>query len=161
MAGNGHDARVARLYLLLFVINLAVTVVALIDCLGSETEPRNLSRLIWVLIILFFSPVGAIAWFLAGRPQRADQGDRPGSRWRPGAGPPEAKRPRPVAPDDDPEFLDSLAGRQREADDEMFRRWEADLRRREEDLRREDADDEGDASDTGGPPTDPDTDDKR
>ncbi|TWH68733.1 hypothetical protein JD77_03731 [Micromonospora olivasterospora] len=49
-------------------------------------------------------------------------------------------RRRPVAPDDDPEFLESLADRSRRQDQELFRRWEEDLRRREDDLRRREGD---------------------
>lgn len=48
----------------------------------------------------------------------------------------ERKPARPVAPDDDPEFLRSIEERSRRQDSELFRRWEEDLRRREEDLRR-------------------------
>ncbi|GIF71320.1 PLD nuclease N-terminal domain-containing protein [Asanoa siamensis] len=124
-----------RLYGLLFVVQLVLAVAALISCLSAdEGEIRALPRLVWVLIILFFPLVGGIAWFLAGRPRR--QGQAAGGQWRAGGGFPEKARPRPQAPDDDPEFLKSLD--QRPADDkEMFDRWEADLRRREEDLRRE------------------------
>jgi hypothetical protein len=77
---------------------------------------------------------GGIAWLVAGRPVRRRQ-----SGWRPGGGFPEYDRPRagrPVAPDDDPEFLAGL----RKADDEheeQLRNWEADLRRREEKLRQD------------------------
>ncbi|MBM0259158.1 hypothetical protein JNW89_22870, partial [Micromonospora sp. 4G55] len=49
-------------------------------------------------------------------------------------------RRRPVAPDDDPEFLDSIADRSRRDDEELFRRWEEDLRRREDDLRHREGD---------------------
>lgn len=147
------------MYLLLFVVNLVLAVAALIDCLGGENEPRNLSRVLWALIILLFSPVGAIAWFLVGRPERAEPAGR---TERPAAGGgPRERRTRPLAPDDDPEFLDSLKARQLD-DDEMFRRWEADLRRREEDLRRKEHDDaDGDPPPDAGPSDPPSTDDKR
>jgi hypothetical protein len=122
---------VIRLYGLFFLIDLALLVIALIDCLSTdEHEVRNLPKVVWVFIILLFSPIGPIVWFVAGRPQRARTGT-----WRPGRGFPEAERPRPVAPDDDPEFLRRVE-RSRRDDDEMFQKWEADLRRREEDLRR-------------------------
>ncbi|MET7403200.1 PLD nuclease N-terminal domain-containing protein [Dactylosporangium sp. NPDC005572] len=125
-----------RLYGLLFLVNLALLVIALIDCLSTdEDEIRNLPKIAWVFIILLFSPVGAIVWFVAGRPQRAVA--RAGGEWRAGGGFPEATRPstRSMAPDDDPEFLRGLAKGRRE-DEEMFSKWEADLRRREEELRR-------------------------
>jgi hypothetical protein len=50
--------------------------------------------------------------------------------------------PRPVAPDDNPEFLREI----KQIDDrheQMLEQWEADLRRREEDMRhRPDGDDD-------------------
>lgn len=122
-----------RLYGLLFIIDLLLLVVALIDCISTdESDVRNLPKLAWVFIVLLFSPVGAIAWFVAGRPRKAAAGSS--GRWRPGAGFPEAERPRrPVAPDDDPEFLAGLA---KQEDQELLAQWEADLKRREEELRR-------------------------
>ncbi|MFI7433144.1 PLDc N-terminal domain-containing protein [Micromonospora haikouensis] len=123
----------ARLYVLLFLVQIALAVLALISCLSAEEGAiRGLPRLAWVLIILFFPLVGSIAWFLAGR-QRPAAG--PGAPRSAPGGP-----RRPLAPDDDPEFLDSLAQRTRRQDAELFRRWEEDLRKREDDLRRREGD---------------------
>jgi len=131
-----------RLYSLFFFIDLALLVIALIDCLSvEEFAIRALPRSAWVFIILLFSPIGAIAWFVAGRPARAVQLSN-GTTWRPGSGFPESERPRrraaSVAPDDDPQFLRNLATSLRE-DENMMKRWEEDLRRREEELRRRQA----------------------
>jgi membrane-associated phospholipid phosphatase len=129
---------VIRLYALFALLDLVLVVVALIDCLSTdEFAVRNLPKVVWVFLILLFSPIGAIVWFVAGRPQRAAVG-RAG-QWRPGGGFPERERPRPVAPDDDPEFLRGAAAAQR-GEDELFAKWEADLRRREDDLRRRKSD---------------------
>jgi hypothetical protein len=127
---------VIRLYGLLFLVDLVMLVWALIDCLSTdEYLVRNLPKVVWVFIILLFSPVGWIAWIAAGRPQQAARAGA-GAQWRPGNGFPEAERPgRSLAPDDDPEFLRELA-RNRRSDEEMFSKWEADLRRREEELRK-------------------------
>jgi Phospholipase_D-nuclease N-terminal len=122
-----------RLFPLLALADLALLVVALIDCLSvEEGEIRALPRVAWVFIILLFSPIGGIAWFVAGRPQRSSA--RAGT-WRPGNGFPESARPRELAPDDDPDFLRRLANRDRAEDDARLRAWEADLRRRERELR--------------------------
>ena len=60
-----------RLYSLLVLLDLALLVIALIDCLSAEEFAiRALPRVAWVFIILLFSPVGWIAWFVAGRPQQ-------------------------------------------------------------------------------------------
>lgn len=126
-----------RLYSLFVLLDLALLVVALIDCLSAEESLiRALPRVPWVFIILLFSPVGAIAWFVAGRPAPAVRLSN-GTVWRPGSGFPENERPRQrsTAPDDDPEFLKSLASSLRE-DEAMMKSWEADLRRREDELRR-------------------------
>lgn len=129
----------ARLYALLFVVQIVLAVVALISCLSAEEgEIRALPRLVWVLIILFFPLVGSIAWFLAGRP--VDPSRSPGQS-RPGGGFPARERPRQVAPDDNPEFLRSLGAEQAKKDREMFEKWEQDLRRREGELRRDESGD--------------------
>ncbi|GAA2638336.1 PLD nuclease N-terminal domain-containing protein [Paractinoplanes durhamensis] len=126
-----------RLYSLFVLLDLALLVVALIDCLSAEESLiRALPRVPWVFIILLFSPVGAIAWFVAGRPAPAVRLSN-GTVWRPGSGFPENERPRQrsMAPDDDPEFLRGLSTSRRE-DEAMMKTWEADLRRREDELRR-------------------------
>ena len=124
-----------RLYSLFVLIDLALLVIALISCLSAEEfEIRALPRIAWVFLILLFSPIGAIAWFVAGRPARPVRLSN-GTTWRPGSGFPEQERPRrtaPLAPDDDPEFLKSLG-----EDQTRLQRWEADLRRREEELRKQ------------------------
>jgi hypothetical protein len=127
---------VVRLYGLFFLVDLALMIIALIDCISTdEYAVRNLPKVVWVLLILLFSPVGPIVWFVAGRPQNAAVG-RAGA-WKPGRGFPESERPRArsTAPDDDPDFLRRV-DRARQEDAEMFAKWEADLRRREEQLRR-------------------------
>ncbi|MEV6636216.1 PLD nuclease N-terminal domain-containing protein [Actinoplanes sp. NPDC051470] len=130
-----------RLYSLFVLLDLALLVIALIDCLSADEHAiRALPRIAWVFIILLFSPVGAIAWFVAGRPARAIRMSN-GESWRPGSGFPEAERPRknqPTAPDDDPEFLRNLAGSLKD-DEAMMKKWEADLKRREEELRKRSA----------------------
>ncbi|MEU7904345.1 PLD nuclease N-terminal domain-containing protein [Actinoplanes sp. NPDC049118] len=125
-----------RLYSLFVLIDLALLLIALIDCLSAEdSQIRALPRIAWVFIILLFSPIGPIVWFIAGRPARAVRLSN-GTTWRPGNGFPEDQRPKgPVAPDDDPEFLRNLAGSLRE-DESLMKRWEADLRRRERELRK-------------------------
>lgn len=127
-----------RLYSLFVLLDLALLVVALIDCLSAdEGDIRALPRIAWVFIILLFSPVGPIVWFVAGRPPRAIRMSN-GEMWRPGSGFPESQRPRKsAAPDDNPEFLKNLADELRE-DESMMKKWEQDLRRREEELRRKD-----------------------
>ncbi len=118
----------ARLYALLFVVQLVLAVIALIGCLSAEEdEIRALPRLVWVLIILLFPLLGSIAWFVAGRPVPADHPGGSAARREPS---------RQVAPDDNPEFLRSLAADQSRRDREMFDRWEEDLRRREDEFRR-------------------------
>jgi hypothetical protein len=122
-----------RLLPLLALLDLALIVVALIDCLSTEGEIRALPRIAWVFIILLFPPVGPIAWFVAGRPARvtAPTGPLPPAPYR------------AVAPDDDPDFLRQVDTRRQDEEAEMLRLWEADLRKREDDLKkREEKDDE-------------------
>jgi Phospholipase_D-nuclease N-terminal len=122
-----------RLLPLLALLDLALLVVALIDCLSTEGEIRALPRIAWVFIILLFPPVGPIAWFVAGRPARVAVPSDPLF-----ASPPH----RVLAPDDDPDFLRQVDTRKRDEEEEMLRLWEADLRRREDDLRKREQQDE-------------------
>jgi Phospholipase_D-nuclease N-terminal len=114
---------------------LGLFVWTLIECIQTpEAQVRNLPKVVWIILIIIFSfIIGPLAWLLAGRPQRT------GSRrtWAPGNGFPEATRPRPLAPDDDPVFLGKM--RQDSKDHEaLLKQWEADLRRREQGLRGKD-----------------------
>lgn len=86
-----------RVLLLLLLIHLALAFAAIVDCLGGEEKPQRLSRLSWSLIAVFGLLAGPIAWFTYGRP-----GPKLALPWS------EPARSRPVAPDDDPEFLAEL-----------------------------------------------------
>jgi hypothetical protein len=128
-----------RLIPLLFLLDVALIVVALIDCLSTDdSDIRALPKVIWVFLILLFSPIASIAWFVAGRPAKV----APGSGAAPRGGFSPASRPRQqVAPDDDPEFLRNLAKSRRD-DEELLRLWEEDLRKREDDLRKRESGDD-------------------
>jgi len=122
-----------RLYAILAIGQLVLAVFALISCLSAETdEIRALPRFAWVLIILFFPLIGSIAWFVAGRPVPTPG---PASGGLP-TGRPAGRDPRrPLAPDDDPEFLRFLDSERSKQDRELLDRWEQDLRRRKKELR--------------------------
>ncbi|MFB7472314.1 PLD nuclease N-terminal domain-containing protein [Kitasatospora sp. NPDC056184] len=130
------------LRILTFVLPLALWVWAFIDCLTTpEEEVKHLPKVVWVIIVLLFPLVGSIAWLVAGK----RRGVRSAPAGGHGAGGPAyGRRPdgRPLAPDDDPEFLASLKKPDNEHED-MLKRWEADLRRRENELRGEEDPDGG------------------
>lgn len=109
-----------RLAMILLIGVLVLWLWALISCLSAEPgEVRTLPRWAWVLIILLIPLAGSVLYLLAGRPVatgapsegfwRLVEGFwRPGEGWRSGSGAPESEHPRPLAPDDDPEFLRRL-----------------------------------------------------
>jgi hypothetical protein len=134
-----------RLYMMLFVLQILLVVLALISCLSAEEgDLRALPRIVWVIVILLFPLVGSIVYFAVGRPVKTTPRRK---HWRPGDGFPEASRPkRALAPDDDPEFLRTIDRQGKQDDEDLLRRWEEDLKRREENLRKRDE---------GPPPTDP------
>lgn len=118
-----------------FVVEIALLAYCLIDCIQTdEGDMRNLPKSLWVILIIFLPIVGGVAWLVAGRPlTRAPRRGVPWPATRT-AGFPEYERPRPVAPDDDPDFLLSLrAERERER---RLDEWEARLRAREAELGR-------------------------
>lgn len=66
----------------------------LIDCARTdESQIRNLPKWGWILIIIFVQTLGAIAYWIAGRP-KGMRGPKPKRRILP--------------PDDDPDFLGKL-----------------------------------------------------
>jgi len=119
----------ARLALIFTILALAVWLYALFDAITADAEQvRVLQKPLWVLIVLVLYVLGAIAWFAWGRP-RANRPGGSGGGWGGGGGGggwggggggggfrprgpfgggPSANRPRPIAPDDDPDFLKSL-----------------------------------------------------
>ncbi|MFD5320288.1 PLD nuclease N-terminal domain-containing protein [Streptomyces sp. NPDC127098] len=130
------------LRVLLFLVPLALTIYALVDCISSKDEDvRHLPKLVWILLIVIAWIIGPITWILIGRKRGAAAGGRRGggTPW--------------VAPDDNPEFLRSLGDERRrednEKDRELLESWEEDLRRREQELRQKDGDDDNPPS--GGP----------
>ncbi|MED7951625.1 MULTISPECIES: PLD nuclease N-terminal domain-containing protein [unclassified Streptomyces] len=132
------------LRILTFVLPLALWVWAFIDCLTTpEDEVKHLPKVVWVIIVLLFPLVGSIAWLVAGKQRNAPRTAGAGRHVN-GDGGSGFDRPRggrPLAPDDDPEFLASLKKDDKKHED-MLKQWEADLRRREEELRgREDPED--------------------
>ncbi|AYC39371.1 PLD nuclease N-terminal domain-containing protein [Streptomyces griseorubiginosus] len=127
--------------LLMYLIPLALTIYAFIDCLNTpEDEAKHLPKIAWVFIILLFWIVGPIAWLAAGKQRTPPVGGRTPSEWH------RNHRMEYVAPDDNPEFLNSLraeaASSQSVKDEALLKDWEADLRRREEELKRREAGEE-------------------
>lgn len=139
---------------LVWFLMMGVWIYALLDVITTDSSlVRNLSKVTWVFIVLIGSIVGAVIWFLAGRPQKA--GFRPG----------DTTYRKPIsfrAPDDDPDFLRDLGPSSRTAapapkpsspptpgrgmdgppgSERDLEAWEADLVRREDELRRQEGDD--------------------
>ncbi|MFD5114165.1 MULTISPECIES: PLD nuclease N-terminal domain-containing protein [unclassified Streptomyces] len=80
------------LRVLMILVPLALSIYAFIDCITTdEKEIRYLPKPIWAILVLLFPLVGSISWLIAGR-------DRTTAVRRGGW----------VAPDDNPDFLNSL-----------------------------------------------------
>jgi Phospholipase_D-nuclease N-terminal len=85
-----------------FLISLALTVYALFSCIQTPDEDvPHLPKLLWIVLIVFVPFAGPIVWLLMSRAQ----GSRQETVVRRPTAPPAA---RPMAPDDDPDFLKSL-----------------------------------------------------
>jgi hypothetical protein len=83
-----------------FLISLALSVYALFSCIQTPDEDvPHLPKLVWIVLIVFVPFVGPIVWLLMLR-ARLGRRDRVVRPPKPTA--------RPVAPDDDPDFLKSL-----------------------------------------------------
>jgi hypothetical protein len=83
-----------------FLISLALSVYALFSCIQTPDEDvPHLPKLVWIVLIVFVPFVGPIVWLLMLRTQ---------SGQRDTVVRPPTPSARPVAPDDDPDFLASL-----------------------------------------------------
>lgn len=98
----------------LLILLLVLIVYALVDCVRHDntTMPGGVPKAVWVVLIVVFPGAGAIAWLLVSRLTRQAQSATRPARPSYGGYPsrPAPRRPvtRPVAPDDDLEFLASL-----------------------------------------------------
>jgi hypothetical protein len=91
---------------LFFVVSLIFWLWAIFDSITSAADRvRNLPKIAWVIIVLIFLEVGALAWLLLGRPrEQTGSGRTSGFRSIPGPRP----RSGPIGPDDDPDFLGKI-----------------------------------------------------
>lgn len=99
---------------------------ALLDCIATDSAMvRNLPKLAWIILVLILPAIGALAWLLLGRPEKAD--------WRPGSSDYASPR-RPVGVEDSPRYSatpNMTDRRSRELDAEL-ERWERRQRERGE-----------------------------
>lgn len=83
------------LRVLLVVLGFGLALYALIDCIRTEDEKvKGLPKIAWVLLIVLITYLGPLAWIIAGRERDWPTTPQP--------------RSRPLAPDDDPDFLRDL-----------------------------------------------------
>jgi hypothetical protein len=112
---------------------LAIWIYGLVDVITTDGAlARNLPKGTWIFIVLFGFVIGAGAWIFFGRPAKA--GYLPGDTTY--------RKPvrRPMAPDDNPDFLRNLNGdparspaaTPTDAAGRDLKAWEADLARREQ-----------------------------
>lgn len=104
-----------RLFLMVFVIALALY--ALIDCVRTPEEdmPARMPKHLWITLILMFSTImlGPLAWIITSRVSAAEKrgGQLSGGLWSAEKGVDlhlSRHASAPAAPDDDPDFLRKL-----------------------------------------------------
>lgn len=104
------------LRLLPFVLAVVIWVYALVDCARTPEEemPYRVPKVVWIILVVVFPFIGAVAWIIVSRVARSQNGGGSGV-WS--SGPSNPERPSapsgPVAPDDDPEFLFRIEQRRR------------------------------------------------
>ncbi|MDZ5660453.1 PLDc_N domain-containing protein [Nocardioides sp. zg-1308] len=102
--------------IVLFLVPIVLGIYCLVEAISSrDDEVRHLSKVWWIVLILFFPFVGSVAWLAAGRPVRAAR--RPGPHERSATAFPEYDRPGRFAATDpgaDEEFLKKVRERAEE-----------------------------------------------
>ncbi|MEU6545948.1 PLD nuclease N-terminal domain-containing protein [Streptomyces sp. NPDC046859] len=107
------------LRVLMFLVPLALSVYAFIDCISTEEKDiRHMPKPLWAILVLVFPLVGSISWLIAGKKRSPAADGWSGVRDR--------RRRQWVAPDDNPEFLKSLGedGKTPDEDEDGSRRDE-------------------------------------
>lgn len=85
------------LRVVLGLLPFVLAIYALVDCIQTPDEKvRHIPKLGWIVLIVLIAIVGPVAWLIAGR-QRGTGGRAVRSSPR-----------QPIAPDDDPDFLNRL-----------------------------------------------------
>ncbi|WP_309074878.1 PLD nuclease N-terminal domain-containing protein [Paenarthrobacter sp.] len=124
------------------VIVLVIFVYALVDVIRTDgNQTRGISKPAWIIVMILLPLLGAILWFIFGRPY----------------GKPTAKpvRRQPTAPDDDPEFLRNLETRRRnQAEEDRLKKLKAEHDAKERDTGDKPNDGSGDAKNNGFKPGD-------
>jgi len=124
------------------VIVLVIFVYALVDVIRTDgNQTRGISKPAWIIVMILLPLLGAILWFIFGRPY----------------GKPTAKpvRRQPTAPDDDPEFLRNLETRRRnQAEEDRLKKLKADHDAKKCDTGDKPSDGSGDAKNNGFKPGD-------
>lgn len=100
--------------IVLIVLVFALTLYALLDCARTPEErmPARMPKFLWIILIVLFPTIGPIAWIIVSRVKAAEErggyveptvwSSKEGTSFR------RPQRARPMAPDDDPEFLRGL-----------------------------------------------------
>ena len=123
------------------IVVLVVFVYGLIDLIRTDARSvKGISKPAWIVVQIVLPVLGALLWFLIGRPRTSP------------AAPPASYR-HPTAPDDDPEFLRNLEQRRRnQAEAERLRKLKAELEAKEHDTGDSREPDSGDAHGSGDSP---------
>ncbi|MFE5775794.1 PLD nuclease N-terminal domain-containing protein [Brachybacterium sp. NPDC056505] len=95
----------------LAIASIGLTIFALADCVQCENaQLRGLPKWAWIVLIVLLPWVGPLTWLLVGKDREDGTAGPFGPRgWQPGqGGAGSSPRPRPLAPDEDPDFLRKL-----------------------------------------------------
>jgi hypothetical protein len=91
---------------LMWILPLALMIYALVDCAqDDDVERTSVPKVMWIMLIVLLPMAGSIGWLVVSKIARRKAGlpDRAAPR-----SPSPGVAHRPVAPDDDPDFLRRL-----------------------------------------------------
>lgn len=91
----------------LTIATVALTAYALVDVIATDSHLiRYLPKLVWLMVVILVPVLGGLTWLILGRPRGGSL--LPGTTSNDQAAPKRGQRGRPLAPDDDPDFLRRL-----------------------------------------------------
>lgn len=103
---------------ILALVLTAVMVFSIVDIATIDrSRVRHLPKFVWMVLVVVTSVLGSMLWFAIGRERKGLGGQSAG------------RRPKPLGPEDDPNFIDDIEQRRRNREqEERIRDLERQLR---------------------------------
>jgi len=127
----------AKFAVIYTVVTIAAVIVSIVDIARIEDHRvKHLPKLGWIIVVVVLQLIGAVLWFALGRERSSESAARQAREAGHPVGTGSLRLSRPVAPDDDPDFLLQL--RKEREQEERIRKLEEKLAELDDDSKPQD-----------------------